>query len=597
MKRLPTREEIDAKYKWQLEDIYATDELWESDFKKLKAMLPDIQKYKGKIDSAQAVYDVLKLKDDISMIAEKLFTYARMRRDENNDNTVYQALADRAMAMIAEVQSELSFVVPELLSKPTEVLYKYIEEKEELKLYKRYIDELIRQKDHILSAEEERLLAMAGEVTEAPDTIFTMINDADIRFPVIKDETGEDIELTKGRYIQLLKSHDRRVRKDAYEALYDTYGKLKNTLATTYSYSVKKDIFYARVRKYNSSLEASLDDDNVPVSVYDGLIDAVNSNLGLLHRYMSLRKKILKLDQLAMYDVYVPLVKDVKKEIPYEEATNIVKNGLTPLGSEYIGLLEKGFNSKWIDVFENQGKTSGAYSWGCYGVHPYVLLNYQGALDDVFTLAHEMGHALHTYYSNSSQPYIYANYRIFVAEVASTLNEALLIHYLLEKTSDKNEKLYLINHYLEEFRGTVFRQTMFAEFEKIVHEKAESGIPLTPDLLCSIYKDLNARYFGPDVITDDRIALEWARIPHFYRSFYVYKYATSFSAAIAISQHILQEGKPAVDRYIEFLKSGSTDYPIELLKKAGVDMTTPQPVHDALKVFGELVDKMEQIEI
>jgi len=463
---LPKREQISPEYRWRLEDIYATDDLWEQDYKRLKDMLPVIKSYSGKMDSAGTVYEVLNLKDEINMIAEKLFTYARMRRDEDNGNSVYQALADRAAAIITEVQSCLSFIVPELLSKPYEVLYGFLQEDKRLELYRRYIEELIRQKAHVLSAQEERLLAMMGEVADAPDAVFTMINDADLRFPVIKGENGEDVELTKGRYIQLLKSYNRRVRKDAYEALYDTYGRLRNTLATTYNYNVKKDVFYARARKYNSSLEASLDDDNVPVSVYNGLIDAVNSNLGLLHRYMALRKRALKLDKLQMYDVYVPLVEGVKKRIPYEEAVDTVKNALTPLGEEYVDLLDKGFKGHWIDVFENQGKTSGAYSWGCYGVHPYVLLNYQESLDDVFTLAHEMGHALHTYYSNAHQPYIYSHYRIFVAEVASTLNEALLMHYLLSNIKDQSQRLYLINHYLEEFRGTVFRQTMFAEFER-----------------------------------------------------------------------------------------------------------------------------------
>jgi oligoendopeptidase F len=468
-------------------------------------------------------------------------------------------------------------------------------EEPNLELYRHYIDDIMRQKAHVLSASEERILAQAGEMAEAADTIFTMINDADIKFPSIKDENGDEVEMTKGRYMQFMESQDRRVRKDAFEALYDTYGKLKNTLSATLGSSVKKDIFFSRVRKYPSSLAASLDDDNVPASVYDGLIKAIHDNMDLMYRYVKLRKKMLGVDELHMYDLYVPLVPDIKIKVSYEEAVDRVLEGLRPLGEEYISLLEHGFKNAWIDVYENQGKTSGAYSWGCYGIHPFVLLNFQGTLDDIFTIAHEMGHSLHTHYSFSTQPYIYAEYRIFVAEVASTLNEALLMDHMLKTTDERGMKLYLINHYLEQFRGTVYRQTMFAEFEKIVHDKAEIGESLTPDMMSSIYHNLNEKYYGQDIVVDDRIDLEWSRIPHFYSSFYVYKYATGFSAATALSQQILSEGKPAVDRYINFLKSGGSDYPIELLKKAGVDMTTPKPVEAALKVFAGLLDQMESM--
>lgn len=594
-KNLPKREEIDIKYKWRLEDIYESDELWEKDYAALKEMLPKLDEYRNKLNSAEYVLGVLKLKDRIGMMAGKLFSYARMRRDEDNANTTYQALADRAMSLITDVESAMSFIVPELLAKPKEELYGYLNENKDLMLYKKYLDELIRQKEHVLSAEEEKILAQAGEIAQAADNIFTMINDADIRFPYIKDESSDEVELTKGRYISFLKSHDRNVRKAAYEGLYDTYGKQINTFAATYSSSVKSDIFFSRVRKYNSCLEASLDDDFVPVSVYDGLIEAVHKYLKENYRYMDLRKKMLHLDKLEMYDIYVPLVNEVKIEVPFEKAKEIVLKGLSKLGDDYLGILKKGFDSNWIDVYENQGKTSGGYSWGCYGVHPFVLLNYQDTLDDVFTLAHEMGHSLHTYYSHITQPYIYAEYKIFVAEVASTLNEALLMNYLLENTEDKNKRLYLINHYLEEFRGTLIRQTMFAEFEKIVHNKAENGQSLTPEVLCGVYRDLNKLYFGDSVEIDDRIALEWARIPHFYSAFYVYKYATSFSASVAISQKILKEGNSAVEAYLNFLRSGGSDYPIELLKKAGVDMTTSKPIEDALDVFKGLLDQMEEL--
>ncbi|MDK2903746.1 MAG: oligoendopeptidase [Clostridiales bacterium] len=595
MNSLPKREEIDKKYKWHLEDIYSSDDEWEEDFKRLKDMIPAMEGYKGGLNSADNLYNALKLRDEISRLAERLFTYARMRRDEDNANAKYQALADRAMSLIIEVQSVLSFIVPEILAIPADEVYGYMTEKPELELYRHYIDDIMRQKAHVLSASEERILAQAGEMAEAADTIFTMINDADIKFPSIKDENGDEVELTKGRYMQFMESQDRRVRKDAFEALYDTYGKLKNTLSATLSSSVKKDIFFSRVRKYPSSLAASLDDDNVPASVYDGLIKAIHDNMDLMYRYVKLRKKMLGVDELHMYDLYVPLVPDINIKVSYEEAVDRVLEGLRPLGEEYISLLEHGFKNGWIDVYENQGKTSGAYSWGCYGVHPFVLLNFQGRLDDIFTIAHEMGHSLHTHYSFSTQPYIYAEYRIFVAEVASTLNEALLMDHMLKTTDERSMKLYLINHYLEQFRGTVYRQTMFAEFEKIVHDKAEIGESLTPDMMSSIYHNLNEKYYGRDIVVDDRIDLEWSRIPHFYSSFYVYKYATGFSAATALSQQILSEGKPAVDRYINFLKSGGSDYPIELLKKAGVDMTTPKPVEAALKVFAGLLDQMESM--
>ncbi|MDK2991369.1 MAG: oligoendopeptidase [Clostridiales bacterium] len=595
MNALPKREEIDEKYKWHLEDIYSSDDEWERDFKRLKDMVPEMEGYKGRLNSADNLYNALKLRDEISQLAERLFTYARMRRDEDNANARYQALADRAMSLIVEVQSALSFIVPEILAIPADAVYGYMIEEPNLELYRHYIDDIMRQKAHVLSASEERILAQAGEMAEAADTIFTMINDADIKFPSIKDENGDEVEMTKGRYMQFMESQDRRVRKDAFEALYDTYGKLKNTLSATLGSSVKKDIFFSRVRKYPSSLAASLDDDNVPASVYDGLIKAIHDNMDLMYRYVKLRKKMLGVDELHMYDLYVPLVPDIKIKVSYEEAVDRVLEGLRPLGEEYISLLEHGFKNAWIDVYENQGKTSGAYSWGCYGIHPFVLLNFQGTLDDIFTIAHEMGHSLHTHYSFSTQPYIYAEYRIFVAEVASTLNEALLMDHMLKTTDERGMKLYLINHYLEQFRGTVYRQTMFAEFEKIVHDKAEIGESLTPDMMSSIYHNLNEKYYGQDIVVDDRIDLEWSRIPHFYSSFYVYKYATGFSAATALSQQILSEGKPAVDRYINFLKSGGSDYPIELLKKAGVDMTTPKPVEAALKVFAGLLDQMESM--
>ncbi|WP_437341522.1 oligoendopeptidase F [Caldanaerobacter subterraneus] len=579
----------------RLEDIYENEELWEEDYRKVKELLKEIVKFKGKIRTSKDLLEVLKLNDQIGMTASKIFAYARMRRDEDNTNSKYQALSDKAMRLNIEVMSATSFIVPEILSIETEKLRNMIEELEELKIYKQYIEDLIRYKPHVLSPEEEKILAEAETLAESVSTIYSMLNHADLRFPTIRDENGNEVELTHGNFISFMQSKDRNVRKAAFEALYDTYKKFINTFASTLAGSVKKDIFYAKARRYNSSLEASLFEDNVSVEVYNNLIETVHSRLDVLHRYVRLKKKLLKLDELHMYDLYVPLIQEYDKEFTYEEAIELVLEGLKPLGEEYIDLLKKGFESRWVDVYENRGKTSGAYSWGAYGTHPYVLLNFQGKLNDVFTIAHEMGHSLHTYYSNATQPYVYAGYKIFVAEVASTCNEAILMDYLLKNSKDEKERLYVLNHFLEEFRGTVFRQVMFAEFEKLIHEMAERGEPLTAEVLNKKYYELNKLYYGDDIVVDEEISYEWARIPHFYRNFYVYKYATGFSAAIAISQMILNEGEKAVERYKEFLKSGSSDYPLNLLKKAGVDLTTPKPVNDALDVFEKLLDEFEKM--
>ncbi|MEZ0537568.1 oligoendopeptidase F [Caldicellulosiruptoraceae bacterium PP1] len=595
MNSLPTRDQIDNKYKWRLEDIYENDILWENDIIKVKALLKSIENFKGKIDNPKNLLDILTLQDEINLIAEKVFTYARMRRDEDNSNSYYQSLCDKAMILLSEVKQSLSFIVPEILSISTDKLLSFFEIEKKLEFYRIYIEDLLRRKKHTLSQEEEYILALSSELSNSPNQIFSMFNDADIKFPNIIDENGNEIELTKGRYVQFLKNKDRRVRKDAFYKLYETYAAYKNTISATYSASVKRDIFYAKARKYNSSLEASLDNDNIPISVYDNLIAVVNNHLDLHKRYLNLRREILNLDQLNMYDVYVPLVDDVNVKIKYEDASNIVIESIKPFGTEYMEVVKQAFNSSWIDVYENRGKTSGAYSWGCYGVHPYILLNYQDSLDDVFTLAHEMGHSMHTYYSYKNQPYIYSDYSIFVAEVASTLNEILLTNYLLNNFDDEKQKLYIINHYLDEFRATVFRQTMFAEFEKITHESLEQGIPLTTETLCNIYFDLVKKYFGDVTNVNEQIAFEWMRIPHFYRAFYVFKYATSFSAATSLSVEILNGNSDAIKKYLNFLSSGSLKYPIELLKDAGVDMNTPKPIESAMKVFEEMLNKFEKL--
>ncbi len=593
---LPKRQDIDSRFKWKLEDIYSDISVWEQDFKRVKELAEQIKGFQGKLaESAQQLLECFKKSDELLSLNDKVFVYARMKRDENNADATYQSLTERASSLATEVYSAISFIIPEMLSIPEDTLLSYVNSNKELSGYMFMIRENLRQKEHILSEREEQILAMSSEISDTAGDVFTMFNNADIKFPYIKNEEGEEVEVTKGRYIAFLESKDRRVRKDAFEAVYSSYKKMRNTLAASLTGNVKKNRFYSLVRKYPSALEASLDNDNISVNVYTTLIETVNKNLPLLDRYLKLRKKVLKLDELHMYDLYVPMVEEFDKKIPYEDAKTIVAEALKPLGEEYVTYLKKGFDSSWIDVYENEGKTSGAYAWGSYKTHPYVLLNYQGKINDVFTLAHEMGHALHSFYTNMTQPYVYSEYKIFVAEVASTVNESLLMRYLLPRASSKQEKAYLLNHYLEEFRGTVFRQVMFAEFEKMIHEKVEQGDALNAQELSDMYYGLNKKYFGETVTVDEDIAMEWSRIPHFYSSFYVYKYATGFSAATAIAEKILTEGKPEVDKYLEFLKSGGSNYPLELLKIAGVDLSTPQPIQDALDVFEKTLDELEEL--
>ena len=590
------REDIPEEYRWQLEDIYQNQDEWEKDFSRVQELINQIGAYQGGVgESASGLKQVIEILNEMQCKGDNLYVYSRMRRDEDNSNAQYQTLFDRAEGLGVQANAAVAFVVPELLTMTREQVKEYEETEPELAVYAHYFDELFRQKEHILSEKEERLLAMSADLSSASNNIFTMLNNADIKFPHIRDENGQEVELTKGRYGRFMESRDRRVRQEAYEGLYSTYKGLSNTLAATLSSSVKRDIFYARARNYPSALHAALDQDNVPVDVYDQLIKSVHGHLDSMYRYMKIRKKMLQVDPLYMYDIYVPLVREFDMKVPYEEAKEITLKGLKPLGDEYLSVLRQGYERRWIDVYENQGKTSGAYSWGTYNTHPYVLMNYDDKLDDLFTLAHEMGHSLHSYYSNQTQPYVYSSYSIFVAEVASTVNESLLIDHLLKNTNDPQEKMYLLNHYLEQFRGTVFRQTMFAEFEKLTHERVEAGDALTPEAMGEMYRELNSKYYGPDVVMDDNICVEWARIPHFYSAFYVYKYATGFSAATAIKQSILEEGQPAIDRYLDFLKSGSYDYPINLLQKAGVDLTTPEPVEKALNYFTQLLDEFEKM--
>jgi oligoendopeptidase F len=595
VKKLPARSEIKVEDTWRLEDIFATDEDWEKEYQEVKKLIPEASSFRGKLaESADTLYEALQFEDKLLERIGKLYTYAHMRYDQDTTNSFYQGLDDRIKNLYSQVGSALAYIVPEILSIDEGKVNELLEEKEELRLYRHALEEINLQRPHVLSAEQEALLAQAGEVMDASSNTFGMLNNADLEFPTVKDENGEEVEVTHGRFIRFLESSDRRVREDAFNAVYDTYGKFKNTFSSTLSGQVKKDNFNARIRNYQSARHAALSANNIPETVYDNLVATVNKNLPLLHRYVKLRKKVLGVDKLHMYDLYTPLVKDIKMEISYEEAKDIVLKGLAPLGEEYLGVLKEGFSNRWVDVHENKGKRSGAYSSGTYGTNPYILLNWQDNVNNLFTLAHEFGHSVHSYYTRKTQPFPYGDYSIFVAEVASTCNESLLSDYLLKTIDDEQKRIYLLNHYLEGFRGTVFRQTMFAEYEHLIHQKAQNNEALTAELFTKEYYELNKKYFGEeDIIIDEEIGLEWSRIPHFYYNYYVYQYATGFSAATALSKQILEEGTPAVTRYIDFLKSGSSDYPIEVLKKAGVDMTSSKPVEEACKVFEEKLDEME----
>jgi oligoendopeptidase F len=597
VKKLPGRKEVATEDTWRLEDIFANDEAWEKEFNEVKEQLPGVQEFQGKLgENADQLYNALQLQDKLLERLGRLYTYAHMRYDQDTTNSFYQGLDDRIKNLYSQAGSALAYIVPEILAVDEDKIKGFLQEKEELKLYEHALEEINLQRPHVLSAEQEALLAEASEVMSSPSNTFGMLNNADLEFPSIKDENGEEVEITHGRYIRFLESEDRRVREDAFKAVYKTYGSFKNTFSSTLSGNIKKDNFNARVRKYDSARHAALAGNNIPESVYENLVNTVNDNLHLLHRYVKLRRKVLGVEKLHMYDLFTPLVKNVKMEIPYAEAKDYVLKGLEPLGEEYNNVLKEGFENRWVDVYENKGKRSGAYSSGAYGTNPYILMNWQDNVNNLFTLAHEFGHSVHSYYTRKTQPYPYGSYSIFVAEVASTCNEALLNDYMLKTIDDEQKRLYLLNHYLEGFRGTVFRQTMFAEFEHMIHQKAQNNEALTADSLTKDYYELNKKYFGEeDIEIDEEIGLEWSRIPHFYYNYYVYQYATGFSAATALSRQILEEGQPAVERYIEFLKSGSSDYPIEVLKKAGVDMTSSTPIEEALKVFEEKLNEMEAL--
>ncbi len=581
---------------WCLEDMFESDDFWEEEFGRLQRMIFQYEDFEGTLgESADRLLEYLKFKDETNLLMERLYVYANMRYHQDMANSMYQEFAARVQKLMVEMSGASAFAEPEILEITTEKINIFFNENPELETYKRYISEILRGKNHTLDKKTETILAKSRQMANAAENIFSMYNGADIKFPSITTEEGEEIEITHGNFVPLLESTDREVRKAAFEGVYETYGKMRNTLAATFAANLDQANFYAQVRNFSSAREMYLYGSNIPESVYDNLIETVHKNMDKMHKYVSLRKKILDVSELHMYDLYTPIAKAPDTKYSFEAAKDIVLEGLAPMGEEYIKVLEEGFDNRWIDVYENEGKRSGAYSWGAYGTHPYVLMNYHGTLDHVFTLAHEMGHAIHSYYSDANQPYVNAGYKIFVAEVASTCNESLLIQHLLKITEDEEEKTYLINHFLEQFKGTLYRQTMFAEFEKIAHSMVQNGEGVTADRLCGIYYNLNKEYFGDDIVIDKEIELEWARIPHFYNPFYVYQYATGLSAAIALSKRILEEGKPAVEDYMKFLTGGSSQDPIELLKIAGVDMTSSEPIETALELFGNLLEELQKI--
>ena len=589
------RSEQNQACTWAIEDLFPSDEAWQSALEEAKKFLPRIRALEGRLgESGETLLSSMALEDEMSVALMDLIEYAARKGDEDTRVAKYQDMMAQLTSLLVEINTASSYEDNEILAISDEALEQFYAQTPALALYRRKLEQVRRRSAHILSPAEETLLASAGELSEGPDTIFSMLNDADMTFPDAVDSEGNTHAVTHGSYIPLMYSQDRALRKSAFEGLYSVYRQFRNTSAAVLSAQAKQLLFFSRARKYPSSLAAALDENEVPEAVYHNLIAAVRANLPKLHRYTALRKRLLGVDELHFYDLYTPIVGDVDMTVPFEEGKKLVEEALAPMGEDYLNILREGFRNRWIDVYENAGKRSGAYSAGAR-VHPFVLLNYHDTLNDVFTLAHEMGHAIHSYHSNKYQPVAYADYVIFVAEVASTCNEALLMEHLLAKTTDRRERAYLVNYFLEQFRTTLYRQTMFAEFELKINEMAQRGEGLTADALCEIYRQLNVDYFGPDIVVDDEIALEWARIPHFFYNFYVYQYATGYSAAIALSRRILKEGEPAVKDYVNFLSGGCSADPITLLRGAGVDMASPAPVNEALALFDRLLDEMEEL--
>ncbi|NOW89400.1 oligoendopeptidase F [Clostridium beijerinckii] len=593
MSDLKKREEIEDKFKWKVDKIYKSIEDWEKDFEDVKNEAVKLKDFSGKLVNGEAILDYLKFNEKVSRKAENLFIYAHLKCDEDTSNTTYQSLMSKVDIYMAELASYTAFFVPEILSLDDIFIKSEINRLDELKQFEFLIEDILKEKPHILSKEMEELLAAASDCLDAPSAIHNILTNADMTFGKIEDEDGNEVELTEGNYSSFIRGKNREVRKAAFERLFGEYDKLKNTLATSLSASIKTFNFSSRVRKYNNALEASLKPNNIPLEVYKNAIKVINNNLDSLHRYVKIKKKLLGLDEIHMYDLYVPVIEIPKEKIEFNDGVNIVLKALSPLGTEYLDIFKSGVNNGWIDIYENKGKRGGAYSWGGYDTMPYVLLNYNNELGDVSTLAHEMGHSIHSYYSRKEQPYYYANYTLFCAEVASTTNESLLIHYLIENEKDEKKKLYLINQELEQIRTTVFRQLMFAEFELYTHETLEKGIPLTAEDYNKAWHDLNVKYFGNEIVIDKEVDVEWSRIPHFYSDFYVYQYATGYAAASAFSKAILDGKENAVEKYKGFLKSGGSDYPINILRNAGVDMTTDAPIEATIKRFNELLDMID----
>lgn len=595
-KKTKARDKIADNFKWDIEAMYPDESDWEKDFLEVTDLSEKYGEYFGHLgSSSEILLNAFIDKDRIWQLLEKIYVYSRMRKDEDNRLDKYQTMNDRCSSLVAKASASMSFFTPELLAIPVNKIYEFINDEPGLKVYEFVINDSLREKAHILSNEEENIIAHYSEITSATNDIFTMLNNADIKFGTLIDEDGDSVELTHGKFIGFMESNNRELRKTAFEMMYASYINQINTIATTYNYNTKTDVVISRLRNYPSSLDAALSRDNISPMVYHNLIETVNKNLPVLYRYMEIRKKILNLDELHMYDIYVPLIDTPNKSLSYDNALELMKKGMSALGDDYLSRVEEGIRNRWIDVYENEGKTSGAYSFGSYDSMPYILLNYNGKFKDVFTLTHEMGHSIHSKFTREEQPFIYGGHSIFTAEVASTVNESLLMRYLLENETDKEMKKYILNLYIEEFRSTLFRQTMFAEFEMLTHQAVENGESLTSDWLCREYRALVSKYFGPSVVLDKEIEYEWARIPHFYNAFYVYKYATGFSAATSISEKIINEGSSARDSYIEFLKSGESDYPIELLKIAGIDMSSPKPVESAMRAFESLVNQLEEL--
>ncbi|MGB9739195.1 oligoendopeptidase F [Chloroflexus sp.] len=594
--QVPSRSEIPVEYTWDLSQIFADVSAWEQELSAVEALAQELAALQGTLAQGSVqLLAALNLRDEVARRLYALYVYAIHRKDSDGTDPVGQGLAERANSFAARIQAVLAFIEPEILTIPAETLDEWLAATPGLQVYRYALEKLNRQRAHIRSAEVEQVMAAFSDIVRAPYATFSMLTDADLQFPTIEDEQGQPVKLSHARYGRLLESHDRRVRRDAFKGYYSAFLPFRNTLATTLGAAIRSHVIEARLRNYGSALEAALAPNEIPVEVYHNLIATVEANLPRFHHYLAVRRRLMGLDELRFYDLYVQPVPDVEQTFPYQEACDLMREAFRPLGPEYGAALEQMFTRRWIDVYENVGKRSGAYSGGSYGTPPYILLNYQDRLRDVFTLAHELGHSLHSYFTRATQPFVYGEYTIFVAEVASTLNEALLTHYMLQSGADEELRRRLLAQQIETIRGTIFRQTMFATFELWMHEQAERGQPLTADALSQHYRELVVRYHGPELVIDDELAYEWLRIPHFYYQFYVYQYATGLSAALALSRQIINEGQPAVERYLRFLRSGSSRAAIDLLRDAGVDMTSPAPIQAAMDTFAELVSQLEQL--